>query len=70
MLTSKLNAGLTTIPAEVLEHLGLREGDEIVYVITGDEVRMARRQPETRDDPFAIFYEWNSEEDEKGYERL
>ena len=71
VLTSTLAAGFTTtIPDEVVEHLQLREGDEIAYVIARGEVCLMRLGTESRDDPFAIFSEWNSEEDEKGYERL
>ncbi len=39
-LTSK---GQTTIPLEVREHLGIRPGDHLRYVVIGDRVEMVPR---------------------------
>jgi AbrB family looped-hinge helix DNA binding protein len=42
--------GQLTVPVEVREHLGLREGDEVEFIIHGDAVRLTRagRQPHGR----------------------
>jgi antitoxin PrlF len=42
-LTSK---GQTTIPVAVRKALGVREGDDIVFVVEGDHVRLTRAEPE------------------------
>jgi antitoxin PrlF len=54
------------LPKRVREVLGLSPGDEFAFVISGDEVRVARA-PATGEDPFACFTEWASEADSKGY---
>jgi AbrB family looped-hinge helix DNA binding protein len=41
---SKLTAkGQTTIPLEVREHLGIRPGDQVRYVLIGDRVEIVPR---------------------------
>ena len=68
MITSKLTTkAQTTIPQPVRSALGLREGDEIVYEIDGDRVTLRKANAEAEDDPFAVFDEWNSDADRKGY---
>ena len=57
------------LPKRVREVLGLAPGDELAFVINGDEVRIARA-PARGDDPFACFTEWASEADRKGYTGL
>jgi antitoxin PrlF len=57
------------LPKRVREVLGLAPGDEFAFVISGDEVRVARA-PAAGDDPFACFTEWASEADRKGYAGL
>ena len=41
-LTSK---GQTTLPKEVREALGLKPGDKVRYLVTGDEVRVVKPRP-------------------------
>ena len=69
MITSKLSSkAQTTVPRSVRAALGLREGDEIAYEIDGDKVLIRKAGDSTvDDDPFAVFEEWNSEADRKGY---
>lgn len=68
MITSKLiTKAQTTIPQPVRSALGLREGDEIVYEIEGGRVILRKANSEPEEDPFAVFDEWNSEADRKGY---
>ncbi|MEM8821344.1 MAG: AbrB/MazE/SpoVT family DNA-binding domain-containing protein [Pseudomonadota bacterium] len=38
-VTSK---GQTTLPKDVREHLGLKPGDKVRYLVIGDEVRLVR----------------------------
>ena len=72
MITSRLSSkSQTTIPQPVRKALGLQDGDEILYLIDKDGgVVLKRAGSMPREDPFALFDEWNSEEDEKGYANL
>jgi antitoxin PrlF len=56
----------TTIPQPVRAALDLNLGDEIVYMIEGDRVILAKAAAPS-DDPFACFSEWNSEADRQAY---
>lgn len=68
MITSKLSTkAQTTIPQPVRTALGLREGDEIAYEIDGDRVVLRKAGTDVEEDPFAVFNEWNSAADRKGY---
>ncbi|MDA8232006.1 MAG: type II toxin-antitoxin system PrlF family antitoxin [Magnetospirillum sp.] len=68
MITSKLTSkAQTTIPQPVRAALRLKEGDEIAYAIEGERVVLTRVAPETVEDPFATFGEWNSEADRRAY---
>lgn len=69
MITSKLTSkSQTTIPRPVRSALDLRAGDELVYDIDGDRVVLRKaREGLIDEDPFAVFDEWNSEADRKGY---
>ncbi len=68
MIKSRLTTkAQTTIPQPVRIALGLREGDEIVYEIEGDRAVLRKAGAEPDDDPFAVFDEWNSDADRKGY---
>jgi antitoxin PrlF len=70
MITSKLTTkAQTTIPQPVRKALSLKEGDELAYVIEGDHV-ILRRADAVGDDPFALFTEWDSEQDRKAYAEL
>lgn len=71
MIVSKLSTkGQTTIPQSVRTALGVREGDELVYQISGDRVTLSKRQRVEKDDPFLMFEEWDSEADRAAYANL
>lgn len=69
MITSKLTSkAQTTIPQPIRAALKLKEGDELVYEIRGDQVLLTKaRQIADGDDPFRSFSEWNSAADRKAY---
>jgi antitoxin PrlF len=69
MITSKLTSkAQTTIPQPIRAALKLREGDELVYEIRGQQVVLTKaRQDSPVDDPFHTFSEWNSAADRKAY---
>lgn len=71
MITSRLSSkAQTTIPQAVRTALRLKQGDEIVYMIEGDRVLLAKAAEPTRDDPFTCFSEWDSEADRRAYADL
>lgn len=60
----------TVIPKQVRERLGLKIGDLIRFRIT-EEGRVTLEQMKPgKDDPFASFKEWGSEEDDRLYRDL
>ncbi len=67
MIVSKLTSkAQTTIPQPVRQALQLQHGDDIVYVIEGGRVTIAKAASSaTLEDPFATFDEWNSDADRK-----
>lgn len=72
MITSKLTSkAQTTIPQPVRAALGLKEGDELVYLLERGRVILTKapRHP-PKDDPFHTFNEWDSEADTKAYAKL
>ena len=75
MITSKLTSkAQTTIPQAVRTALGVKPGDEIAYAITDGQVLLTRatkaRPGEPFEDPFALFDEWRSPEDDKAFSDL
>jgi antitoxin PrlF len=72
MITSKLTSkAQTTIPQPVRMALGLREGDEIAYIVEAGQVILRRFEGRRDDDdPFATFHEWSSEADAEAYGKL
>jgi antitoxin PrlF len=60
----------TVIPREVREQLGLRPGDRLRYTVTSKGVKVERAKRGLEDDPFVVFTEWASEEDEKAFGSL
>jgi antitoxin PrlF len=71
MITSRLTSkAQTTIPQAVRHALGVREGDDLAYVIEQDRVVLMRAAPAPRDDPFASFQEWDSDADRDAYRTL
>ena len=71
MITSKLSSkAQTTIPQPVRKALALSEGDELVYLIDGDRVLVRKASTVVIDEPFAVFTEWDSEEDRRAYANL
>ncbi len=71
MITSKLTAkAQTTIPQPVRAALGVREGDELAYVIENGRVNSTKARMESAEDPFGAFREWDSDADRKAYAKL
>jgi antitoxin PrlF len=71
MITSKLTSkAQTTVPQPVRVALGLREGDEIAYVIEDGRVVITRAHANPAEDPFQAFSEWESDADRKAYSGL
>lgn len=60
----------TVIPREVRERLGLRPGDMIAFEEQNGEVVVRPWREPPRDDPFAVFHEWASPEDDEAYADL
>jgi antitoxin PrlF len=72
MITSKLTSkSQTTIPQAVRAALHLAPGDELLYVVEGERVILAKasRSPDA-EDPFRTFGEWSSEADRRAYADL
>jgi antitoxin PrlF len=68
VITSKLTSkAQTTIPQPIRAALRLKEGDELVYEIRGDQVVLTKARVSEGDDPFRTFGEWNSAADRKAY---
>ena len=59
----------TVIPRDIRERLNLKPGDRLRYRITDDGV-LIDKAPASEDDPFAVFTEWASEEDDAAYAGL
>jgi antitoxin PrlF len=57
----------TVIPRGVRERLGLKPGDTLRYRVTDEGVLLDKAPASEADDPFATFFEWSSEADEKAY---
>ena len=57
----------TVIPREVRELLGLKAGDILRYRVTEAGVLLEKAALNEADDPFAAFFEWSGEADEKAY---
>jgi antitoxin PrlF len=71
MITSKLTSkAQTTIPQPVRAALRVREGDALAYTIERDRVILTKASQVVRDDPFATFSEWASENDRRAYAGL
>lgn len=72
MITSKLTSkAQTTIPQAVRRHLGLKPGDLIGFVIEDERIVLTRPLAATpQRAPVAVFGEWESDADQKSYDRL
>jgi antitoxin PrlF len=71
MITSKLTSkAQTTIPQPVRQALRVRAGDELAYTIERGRVVLTKADKTQRDDPFATFGEWASENDRRSYAGL
>lgn len=69
-VTSKYQA---TIPREVREFLGVKQGDTVRYEIDGGEVKLRRATPMDlayHGAVAATLTEWNSKADDDAYEDL
>jgi antitoxin PrlF len=68
--TAKLSAkAQTVIPRAIREKLGLKPGDSVRFVETKDGILIGKAVDEDSD-PFAVFGEWRSDEDDKAYRDL
>ncbi len=71
VITSKLTSkAQTTIPQPVRAALRVREGDVLAYRIENNRVILTKASRAVRDDPFAAFDEWASENDQRAYADL
>ncbi len=71
MITSKLTAkAQTTISQPVRAALGVREGDELAYVIENGRVILTKARTDSAEDPFGAFHEWDCDADRKAYAKL
>jgi len=59
----------TVIPRQVRDLLGLKPGDRLRYRKTPAGI-VIEKAGNAEDDPFAVFTEWSSAEDDKAYEGL
>jgi AbrB family looped-hinge helix DNA binding protein len=69
-VTTKYQA---TIPAEIREFLGVRQGDTVAYAIVDGEVRLARATPldlAYHGAVAATLTEWDSKADDDAYQAL
>jgi antitoxin PrlF len=68
VITSKLTSkAQTTVPLSVRNALRLSAGDELVYLIEGDQVTLRKAERGGAEDPFGTFSEWSSEADRRAY---
>jgi antitoxin PrlF len=71
MITSRIACnGRTTIPREVRDALGVRQGDALAYHIEQGHVVLTHAAREAAMDPFAAFGEWETAADTRAYGRL
>jgi antitoxin PrlF len=77
VITSKLTSkAQTAIPQLVRAALGVKEGDELAYAIEDGRVVITEAPPklprkgDPLEDPFATFWEWDTEEDEQAFADL
>ena len=72
MITSKLTSkAQTTVSQAVRAALGIKPGDEIAYTTVDGQVLLTK-EPESRagepfEDPFALFGEWDTPEDDEAF---
>lgn len=73
MIHSRITAkAQTTVPLAVRRALGIGPGDEVVWELDGEQVKV-RRIPNLADpfdNPFANFTEWATEADCKAFDDL
>jgi antitoxin PrlF len=77
MITSKLTSkAQTTIPQPVRAALGAGPGDDLAYAIEADRVVLTKapakgvRKGDPLEDPFAMFWEWDTPEDCEAFANL
>ena len=74
MIHSRITAkSQTTVPLAVRRALGIGPGDELAWVVDGDQVVLSRVIFDYSDSPisdFSTFTEWASEADCKAYDNL
>jgi antitoxin PrlF len=59
-----------TLPKEVRERLQAQRGEAVEFLIDGETIVVRKAQTERQDDPFLLFTEWASAEDEQAYADL
>jgi len=71
MITSKITSkAQTTIPRAVRHHLGLKEGDILGFSIEGERVVLCKPGAAANGATSFVFREWESEADQRSYDRL
>jgi antitoxin PrlF len=72
LITSKLTSkAQTTIPQAVRRHLGLKPGDLIGFVIEGERIVLTRPlAAAAQRAALPVFAEWESDADQRSYDRL
>jgi antitoxin PrlF len=60
----------TVLPPAVCKHLQIESGDRLRFTIDRNGVRLERGAPIPRNDPFATFFEWESDADDEAYANL
>ncbi|MEZ5863590.1 MAG: AbrB/MazE/SpoVT family DNA-binding domain-containing protein [Geminicoccaceae bacterium] len=58
------------LPKRIRERLGISPGDIVRFVERDGSVVIERLEPESTEDPFALFGEWSSPADVKAYGKL
>ncbi|MEM0900535.1 MAG: AbrB/MazE/SpoVT family DNA-binding domain-containing protein [Pseudomonadota bacterium] len=66
VITSKITSkAQTVIPRDIRDKLGLKPGDRVAYRETSQGIVIEKAKAD--DDPFAVFTEWSSAEDDAAY---
>lgn len=60
----------TVIPRAVRQKLGLKPGDRLAYALTDKGIVIKKAKAGVEDDPFSVFSEWSSPEDDEAYADL
>lgn len=70
-VTSKVSSkAQTVLPARIRDLLKVGPGDMLRYTVTDRGVMIDKAPAGIEDDPFAVFHEWASPEDEAAFKDL